>query len=146
MLPHTWRVVTERGRATRAFIADDQPDVRAALADLVASDDYLEVSGVAADANEAIEMCAVLRPDVAVLDVKMPGGGGPAAARGIRGVSPATVIIALSAHDDQGSRHAMRAEGAADYLLKGGDVNDLLAAIRAAATPGPSAISGGHDG
>jgi DNA-binding NarL/FixJ family response regulator len=139
-------VVTERGRTKRVLIADDQPHVRAALADLVASDDRMELIGVAADAEEAIEMCTVLRPDVAVLDVKMPGGGGPAAAQGILGVSPDTVVVALSAHDDQGSRQAMRAAGAADYVLKGGDVDDLLVAIRAAGNPGPSAISGGGDG
>ena len=138
-------VLTEQGGRTRVLLADDQPHVRAALADLVASDDHLELSGVAADAQEAIEMCASLRPHVAVVDVKMPGGGGPAAAEGIRRVSPGTVVLALSAHDDQRSRQAMYAAGVGDYMLKGGDVDDLLAAIRAAA-PNASAGNGGVDG
>jgi DNA-binding NarL/FixJ family response regulator len=138
-------VVTEQGRTKRVLIAYDQPHVRAALADLVASDDQMEVSGVAADARKAIEMCSLLRPDVAVLDVRMPGGGAPAAAQGIRRVSPHTVLIALSVHDDRGSRHAMRAAGGADYLLNGGDVDDLLAAIRAVGAPGLLATSGSED-
>lgn len=50
-------------------------------------------------------------------------------------VSPHTVLIALSAHEDRGSRHAMRAAGAAEYLLKGGNVDDLLAAITAVGAP-----------
>ena len=64
----------------RVLVADDQPHVRAALAEVVSSDDNLELTGVAADAEEAIHLCGQLRPDVAVVDVKMPAGGGPAAA------------------------------------------------------------------
>ncbi len=117
-------------RMVGVVVADDQPHVRAALAELVASDDQLELTGVAADAEEAIRLCARVRPDVAVVDVKMPGGGGPAAVHGIRAVSPDTAVFALSAYDDQGSRSAMRAAGAAAYLVKGGDIEVLLAAIR----------------
>ncbi len=123
----------------RVVVADDQPHVRAALAELVASDDHLELAGVGADAEDAIRLCAQVCPEVAVVDVKMPGGGGPAAVRGIRAASPGTAVLALSAYDDQGSRSAMRAAGAAAYVVKGGDIDLLLAAIRDQS--GPSAAA-----
>ena len=121
--------VSDHSGTVRVVVADDQPHVRAALAEMVASDDHLELTGVAADAEEAIRLCAELRPEVAVVDVKMPGGGGPAAVHGIRARSPGTSVLALSAYDDQGSRSAMRAAGATAYVVKGGDIDVLLAAI-----------------
>jgi DNA-binding NarL/FixJ family response regulator len=139
--------VTVRSGMVRVVVADDQPQVRAALAELVASDERLVLSGVAGDAEEAIALCARLRPEVAVVDVKMPRGGGPAAADGIRSVSPGTAVFALSAYDDQGSRLAMRAAGAAAYVVKGGDIDALLGTIFTVAEgPGASARSAGGEG
>ncbi len=139
--------VSGHSQAVRVVVADDQPHFRAALAELVASDDHLELGGVAGEGEAAIGLCARVRPEVAVVDVKMPGGGGPAAVQGIRAVSPGTAVVALSAYDDQGSRQAMRAAGAAAYLVKGGDVDVLVAAIRAvAAGRSTSSFSAGRNG
>ena len=82
----------------RVLIAEDEPDVREALVDLVSSDPEMEVVGEASNAAEAADVAIRLRPDVALLDVKMPEGGGSQAARAIRAGSPQTLIVGLSAY------------------------------------------------
>ncbi len=67
----------------RVLIADDEPALRVALADLLAHEDHLTLIGTAGDADEAIQIATDQRPDVALVDVKMPAGGGPRAAREI---------------------------------------------------------------
>lgn len=81
------------------IVAEDEEPLRDAVWDLIAGENGLEIVGSAASASEAIELAADLEPDVASVDVRMPGGG-PAAACGIRARSPATRVIALSAYDD----------------------------------------------
>ncbi len=115
--------------AVRVVIADDDPSIRSALSDLVATDPQLEVVGVAADANEAIALADRHHPDVAILDVRMPGGGGPHAAREIKRRSPQTRVIALSAYDDRTTVLDMVRAGATGYLVKGGQIGDILATI-----------------
>ena len=66
--------------AARVLIADDDANIRDALRELLESEDGITVVAVTADAAQAIEAAARERPDVAILDVKMPGGGGPHAA------------------------------------------------------------------
>ena len=61
----------------RILIADDDANIREALRELLECEDGLAVVGVAEDAVQAVELAARERPDVAILDVKMPGGGGP---------------------------------------------------------------------
>jgi CheY-like chemotaxis protein len=68
-------------------------------------------------------------PDVALLDVRMPGGGGPHAAREIRWRSPDTRIVALSAHRDERSVDNMLANGATSYLVKDSDLDDIMHAV-----------------
>ena len=79
----------------RILIADDEPALRGALADLLAHEDSLVLVGEAGDADQAIELAVSSRPDVAIVDVSMPAGGGPRAAREIIRVSPETRVIAL---------------------------------------------------
>ena len=112
----------------RTLIADDDAEVRSVLIDIVQRADALELIGVAEDAQQAIELAGRQRPDVALLDVKMPGGG-PRAAREIRASSPKTVIIALSAHEDARSVQEMLAAGAYNYLTKGTSPQELVEAI-----------------
>jgi DNA-binding NarL/FixJ family response regulator len=114
----------------RVIIAEDDPVVRQVLVDLVADDAGLTCAGVAGDALEAVDLARQEQPDVAVVDVKMPGGGGPHAAREIRTVSPHTRIIAFSAFDDDAAKAEMRKAGAAAFLVKGVSVRALLVAIR----------------
>ncbi|MGZ8701947.1 MAG: EAL domain-containing protein [Gaiellaceae bacterium] len=103
----------------RVLVADDEPVVLAALAELVEAEETLELVGSAKDAQEAIEVAVREHPDVALLDVKMPAGGGPRAAREIRIGSLQTRVVALSAYEDRTSVLEMLRAGAVGYLVKG---------------------------
>ncbi len=113
----------------RVLIADDEPQLRSALADLIASEDGLTLVGAAADADEAIRLATVNRPEVAIVDVAMPGGGGPRAAREILRSSPGTKVIALSAHEDRATVLEMLRAGAVGYLVKGTAPDEILRSI-----------------
>lgn len=116
----------------RVLIADDDGEVRAALAALVESEPLLELSAAVADAGQAIAAAARERPRVALLDVRMPGGGA-AAVRGIKRCSPQTRVLALSASRDRATVLEMLAAGADGYLVKGDSVDAIVAAIERAA-------------
>ncbi|MGZ5213362.1 MAG: EAL domain-containing protein [Actinomycetota bacterium] len=113
----------------RILIADDEPALRGALVDLLAHEDGLVLVGEAGDADQAIELAVSRRPDVALVDVSMPAGGGPRAAREIIRVSPATRVIALSAFEDRPTVLEMLRAGAVGYLVKGTAGEDLLGSI-----------------
>jgi EAL domain-containing protein (putative c-di-GMP-specific phosphodiesterase class I) len=113
----------------RVLIADDEPSVREALADLIATEPSLELVGMAEDAGQAAELAVAHRPDIAIVDVKMPGGGGPRATRDIRRTSPRTKVIALSAYGDRGTVLEMLRAGASAYLVKGSSADEILVAI-----------------
>jgi len=107
--------------AVRVLIADDDPVVRSLLAELIAADASLELVGAAEDSPGAIELAAAERPHVALLDWVMPGGGGPAAARGILALDlePPVRIVALTAHDSQEASVDMLRAGAQAFVVKG---------------------------
>jgi EAL domain-containing protein (putative c-di-GMP-specific phosphodiesterase class I)/CheY-like chemotaxis protein len=103
----------------RVLVADDEPDLRDALTDLLAHEPSLALVGAASDADEAVSMARREQPDVALVDVKMPAGGGPRAAREIVRTSPRTRVIALSAFEDRATVLEMLRAGAVGYLVKG---------------------------
>jgi len=103
----------------RVMLADDAVEIRESIAELVRSDPTLELVGIARDADEAIALALQARPEVALLDVKMPGGGGPRAVREIRQGSPGTRMVALSAYEDRSSVLEMLRAGASGYVVKG---------------------------
>ena len=107
--------------------------LRDALADALNDHPDVRVVGVAATAAEAVHLALQTRPDVAIVDVRMPGGG-PAAVRGIRLHSQRTRVIAHSAFDDTASRNAMLAAGAREYLVKGSGLTRMLDSVLLAAT------------
>jgi DNA-binding NarL/FixJ family response regulator len=113
----------------RILIADDDPSMRSALGEMLGSEPGYEVVGMAADPQAAISLAGTHRPDVAILDVKMPDGGGVRAAEGIRDASPGTCILALSAWDDRETIHRMRRAGASGYLVKGSAPDDIFEVI-----------------
>ncbi len=111
---------TKLGAArTRVLVAEDEELLRTAIADLIDGEADLELLGTAADAEAALELARVLLPDVALLDLRMPGGGGVRAVLELRRVSPGTRAVALSAHDDRANVLSMLRAGAVGYLVKG---------------------------
>jgi EAL domain-containing protein (putative c-di-GMP-specific phosphodiesterase class I)/CheY-like chemotaxis protein len=130
----------------RVLIADDEPRLRGALADLIASEETMRLVGSAGDAEEAIALAEVIRPDVAIVDVKMPAGGGPRAARGIMAASPDTRVIALSAHEDRDTVLEMLRAGAVSYLVKGTAPDEIVRSIGRAAEGRASLSSEVMDG
>lgn len=124
----------------RVLVADDDAPIRAALCSFIESEPGLELAGAARDAQEAVDLAMELRPDVAMLDVDMPAGGGARAAREIRLRVPGCRIVALSAADDRGTVLAMVEAGASGYLVKGGPIHEIGEALRRAAM-GESSLS-----
>ena len=125
----------------RVLIADDEPALRIALADLLAHEDHVMLIGTAGDADEAIQIAHDQRPDVALVDVKMPAGGGPRAAREITRLSPDTRVIALSAFEDRPTVLEMLRAGAVGYLVKGTAGEEILDSIEKVMAGGASLSS-----
>jgi len=115
--------------ALRLLIADDDALARALIEAIVERDRELELVGSAEDVARAIELASQHKPDVAVLDWVMPGGGGEAAAREIQLCSPATRIVALTPPDTEVQDVAT----VRTILAKGSPPEELLRTIRAAA-------------
>jgi EAL domain-containing protein (putative c-di-GMP-specific phosphodiesterase class I)/DNA-binding NarL/FixJ family response regulator len=124
------------------LIADDEQNVLDVLTALVGSDPELRVVGAVRDAEAAIDTAFRIQPDVALLDARMPGGGGIRAAREIQRRCPNTNVIALSAHEDSGTVMAMLEAGAIAYVAKGDSTDEILRAIRRS-TEGRATLSVG---
>ena len=122
----------------RVLVADDEPALRDALSELLAQDPTLTLVGAAGDADEAASIAAREQPDVALVDVSMPAGGGPRAAREIARSSPHTRVIALSAFEDRTTVMEMLRAGAVGYLVKGAAGEDIVGSIHRVATGGAS--------
>src|SRR5690242_9308119 len=104
--------------------------MRMILAAVVNAAPDLELVAQATDADGAIAFATEHTPDVALLDIEMPGGGGIHAARAIKAATPATRVLALSTHDTDEARAAMTAAGADGYVVKGAAPADVTRALR----------------
>ena len=122
----------------RVLIADDEPALRVALADLLEHEDDVVLIGTAGDADEAIALAGDEHPDVALVDVSMPAGGGARAAREIARCSPATRVIALSAFEDRPTVLEMLRAGAVGYLVKGTASEEIVGSIQKVMAGGAS--------
>jgi DNA-binding NarL/FixJ family response regulator len=119
----------------RVLLADDQAMLRSAFRVLVASEDDMEVVGEAADGAETVALARELRPDVVLMDIRMPGTDGIAATREISadpGLAGVRVVILTTFEVDEYVVGALRA-GASGFLGKGAEPGELLAAVRTAA-------------
>lgn len=119
-----------RNPMIRILLADDHAVIRGGLRLLLDKETDFTVVGEAGDGREAVTLATTLRPDVAVLDISMPMLNGIEAARQIRAQNPATAVIVLSMHSDEG--YVLRAlkAGARGYLLKETPEADFFKAIR----------------
>ncbi|KAA5835051.1 response regulator transcription factor [Saccharopolyspora hirsuta] len=116
----------------RVVIADDEAMVRTGIRGILETDPEIEVVAEAADGRGAIDLVARHRPDVAVVDVRMPGLDGLDAAEAIcRSTEDTAVLMLTTFSEDSYIARALRA-GASGFLLKSGDPRELLAGVRAA--------------
>ncbi len=115
------------------LLVDDHPVVIEGLRKLLSTTSDIDVTGEARDAAQALEQAKSLRPDVILLDLRMPGASGVQATRRLREVDDDVAVIILTSYGDQAYvRQALEA-GADGYLLKSTPPEKLIAAIRSAA-------------
>ena len=124
-------------QAIRVVVADDEETVVDVLRRLIGSDPSLRLVGSAHDAEHAIDVVSRERPDVALVDVRMPGGGGIRAVREIVKRYPETKVVVLSAHDDLDTVLGMISAGAAAYVPKADPSDKILDAIHRSARGDP---------
>lgn len=114
-------------------LADDQPLIRSALRILLAETDDLELVGEAATGTEAVALAVEHRPDVVVMDLRMPEMDGIAATAAIVEALPATHVLVLTTFDDDDYVYGALRAGASGFLVKDTGLDDILAAIRVVA-------------
>ncbi|MBV8256404.1 MAG: response regulator transcription factor [Actinobacteria bacterium] len=114
----------------RVLIVDDHQLVRSGLRRVLEAEDDITVEDEGGNADEAVRLARLHKPDVVVLDVVMPGRSGLDAAPEIRQAAPDAKILVLSMEDDPSYVRKAFAEGASGYLLKEAAEADLVAAVR----------------
>ena len=114
----------------RLFLLDDHEVVRRGIADLLTTVDGFEVVGEASTAEEARARIPVLRPDVAILDARLPDGSGIDVCRDVRSELPDTYCLILTSYDDEDAVLASVLAGASGYVLKEVRGSGLIDAIR----------------
>lgn len=117
----------------RILITDDHPVVREGLAGMLAGQPDFEVVGMAGDGETAVSLFASLSPDVALMDLQMPGLDGVGAIEKIKASDPDAHILVLTTYDSDAAILRAIEAGATGYLLKDTPREELFSAIRAAA-------------
>jgi DNA-binding NarL/FixJ family response regulator len=115
------------------LVADDHPLILAGLAALIRAEPGLALAGMAADGNEAVEAYLRLRPDVLLIDLNMPGGGGVEAIRRVRVLDPDARIVILTSWEGDEDVHRGLLAGASAYLLKHAHLDQVIHCVRQAA-------------
>ena len=117
-------------RAARVLIADDHDLVREGLRAVLAGEEDLEVVGEATDGQEALKMCRALKPELVLMDVRMPKSDGLEATRAIKEEMPQVSVVMVTMHENPDYLlEAIRA-GAAGYILKDAEGERLVGAVR----------------
>jgi DNA-binding NarL/FixJ family response regulator len=121
----------EQSHIIRVLLADDHALVREGTRRLLETEDDVEVVAEAASGEEAVDAARRLHPDIAIMDIAMPGMSGIEATRVIKASCPETAVLVLSAYDDEPYLMALLEAGAAGFLLKNVHGQELINAIRA---------------
>jgi two-component system response regulator DesR len=114
----------------RVLLAEDQALVRGALTALLSLEDDIEVVAEVARGDEVVPIALATRPDVALLDIEMPGGDGLSAAQALRAALPACRVVMLTTFGRGGYLRRAMESGAVGFLLKDAPAADLAVAIR----------------
>ncbi len=122
--------MTDERTTVKVFLLDDHEVVRQGLRTLLESDGDIEVVGESGLASEAASRIPALRPDVAVLDARLPDGSGIEVCRLVRAVDPTIRALILTSYDDDEALFAAIMAGASGYILKEVTAQDLLGAVR----------------
>ncbi|MCL3817155.1 response regulator [Aeromicrobium wangtongii] len=114
----------------RLFLLDDHEVVRRGLRGLLEQEDDIEVVGESGSAKDAVARIPGAKPDVAVLDARLPDGSGIEVCREVRSLDPSIAVIILTSYDDDDALFAAIMAGAAGYVLKQVRGTDLVDAVR----------------
>jgi len=113
----------------RLLLVDDHDVVRVGLKSFLQTQEGLSVVAEAANGEQAIEKALLVKPDVILMDITMPGMDGLEATRRLRNLCPESLVLALTVHDDKQYFMQMLAAGASGYITKQSAADDLVAAI-----------------
>ncbi|WP_017607573.1 response regulator [Nocardiopsis xinjiangensis] len=122
--------------AIRVVVADDEAMMRAGIRAILTSVPGFEVVGEAADGDETVSLVAELAPEVALVDVQMPGTGGLAATEAISAEHPDTAVVVLTTFSEDTYIARALSGGAAGFVLKSGDPRQLISGLRAVVAGG----------
>jgi DNA-binding NarL/FixJ family response regulator len=123
-------------KAVRCLVADDHPAIRAALVAVLGAEEDIEVVGTAEDGDQAIALTERRRPDVVVIDLRMPGKDGVEYCREVAGPDSPAVVLYTGFQDADLLDAALNA-GARGFVLKRGPMSDVVRAVRAVASGHP---------
>lgn len=130
------KVTSVDGQKLRVFLADDHPIVLAGIKALVSAGEDLEVVGEARDGRTALRLATDLNPDIAVLDISMPGLSGIKLAEQLRVACPNCKLLALTVHEDRGYLRQLLDVGVVGYVVKRSATDELIRAIHIVAAGG----------
>ncbi|MDQ1646439.1 MAG: two-component system, NarL family, response regulator DevR, partial [Cryptosporangiaceae bacterium] len=122
--------MVKTGAVIRVYLLDDHEVVRRGIRDLLEQEDDIEVVGEAGLAAEAVGRIPVLKPDVAILDARLPDGSGIDVCRDVRSADPSIRALILTSYEDDEALFSAIMAGAAGYVLKQIRGNDLVDTVR----------------
>ena len=122
----------------RLLIADDHALVRSGLRSMLEREPGIEIVGEARNGREAVELCRSLRPNLVLMDVRMPDMDGLEATRAIKREHPETGVLMVTMHENRDYMLEATKAGAAGYVLKDAPRNELISAVRRVVNANPS--------